>query len=386
MTLPDRSSLSRREYVRLAVAAGGTAALSACLGGEDDTSSVDVPAGTDDSDSLPTRQHAWNDALTADEHGNVQPPAHHVLVALSLQDDVIEDGRVDETAREATETALRSLERAYEWSNEGLVFTLGYTPAYFERFDESLPDSVDLPDPTALTTQEAPEFDEFDAVLHLASDVPEVVLEAEEGLFGEVSELNGVNLETDLTSVFDRLEDRRRTGFVGDGLPAEHTDVSGVPEAVPDDAPFLMGFRSGFRESQATEDRATLESGPFAGGATQHIESMDINLLQWFDQENHFQRVSKLFSREHAVEDLTGEVGEELTASSGLSLERIDATDADAREHNVVGHSQKLHGPERTANRYCFGGISTPSTATGRACTSSRCSAKSTSSCAFARR
>nr|WP_206335634.1 Tat pathway signal protein [Natronolimnobius sp. AArcel1] len=328
----------------MAVAAGGTAALSACLGSDgDDASSVDVPSGTDEPESLPTRQHAWNDALTTDEHGTVQPPAHHVLVALSLQDNVVEDGRVDNSARETTETALRALERAYEWSNEGLVFTLGYTPAYFDRFDESLPELVDLPEPEALTGQESPDFDDFDAVFHLASDSPEVVIEAEEGLFGEVETLNGVDpeLETDLSAVFDRLEDQRRTGFVGDGLPADHTDTDGVPESVPEDAPFFMGFRSGFQESQATEDRVTLESGPFAGGATQHVESMDINLTQWFNQENHFQRVSKMFSHEHATEDLVGDVGETLTGSSELRDERIDSTAADARSHNVVGHAQK---------------------------------------------
>ncbi|RKD97117.1 DUF7405 family protein [Halopiger aswanensis] len=353
MTLPDRSSLPRRDYLRALVAVGGTTALSACLEFASDGADgdPDVPTGTDDPESLPDRQHAWNEALGTDDDGNVQPPEHHVLVALSLRDDVLEDtgggdgngdgDPIDADARETTESALRTLERAYEWSNDGLVFTLGYTPAYFHRFDASLSDAVDLPDPEALTAQEAPEFDDFDAVLHLASDRPEVVLEAEEWLFGERDQLNGLEIETDLTGVFERLEERRRTGFVGAGLPAEHTDVPGVPESVPEEAPFFMGFRSGFRASQATEDRVTIESGPFAGGTTQHVESLEINLEQWFQQENHTQRVSKLFSREHAEEGLTGDVGEELTTANGLTTERIDATEADAREHNVVGHAQK---------------------------------------------
>ncbi|AEH37906.1 DUF7405 family protein [Halopiger xanaduensis] len=349
MTLPDRSSLPRRDYLRALVAVGGTTALSACLefASDGDDGDPDVPTGTSDPESLPDRQHAWNEALTTDEDGNVRPPEHHVLVALSLRDGVFDDAgdgtdhSVAEDARETTESALQTLERAYEWSNDGLVFTLGYTPAYFDRFDGPLPDAVGLPEPEALTAQEAPAFDEFDAVLHLASDRPEVVLEAEEGLFGQRDRLNGLEVETDLTGVFERLEDRRRTGFVGAGLPADRTDVSGVPESVPEDAPFFMGFRSGFQASQATEDRVTIESGPFAGGTTQHIESLEINLEQWFQQENHTQRVSKLFSREHAEEELVGDVGEELTTTNGLTTERIDATADDAREHNVVGHAQK---------------------------------------------
>ncbi|WP_436343583.1 DUF7405 family protein [Natronorubrum sp. FCH18a] len=330
MTLPDRSALSRRDYLRALVAVGGASALAACTSEGDD---VDVPSGTDDPASLPARQHAWNDALTRDDDGNVRPSEHHVLVALSLVDDP-----TDET-RDQVEAALQGLERAYEWSNEGLLFTLGYAPAYFDRFDESLPDEVDLPEPEAIVGQ-ADEFDEFDAVLHLASDHSRVVLEAEEGLFGDSDELNGHEVETDLTGAFERVDDHRRTGFVGAGLPAEHTDVSRVPDSIPEEAPFFMGFRSGFAESQATEDRVTIEEGPFAGATTQHVESMTIQLRTWLEQDSHTQRVSKMFSPEHAADDLVGDVGEALGSSNGLTDERIETTEDDARG-GVVGHAQK---------------------------------------------
>ncbi len=332
MTLPDTSALSRREYVRALVAIGGASALAACLDAVDDEG--DVPRGTDDPESLPTRQHAWNDALSTDDDGNVQLPEHHVLVPLSLSADV------DADSRETVEEALRTLERAYEWSNAGLVFTIGYTPSYFTRYDDPLPETVDLPDPEALSDRDAPAFDEFDALVHLASDHPDVVLEAEEGLFGDGEAVNGIDA-VDLSGVFDRHDDARRTGFIGAGLPAERTDVPGVPDAVPEEAPFFMGFRAGFTESQATEDRVTIESGPFAGGTTQHVESLEINLDQWFEQENHYQRVSKLFSPEHADEELVGEVGEKLSSSPGLTPDRIEATESDARERGVVGHAQK---------------------------------------------
>ncbi|SDK17821.1 DUF7405 family protein [Natronorubrum texcoconense] len=330
MTLPDRSALSRRDYLRSLVAVGGASALAACTSEGDD---VEIPSGTDDPDSLPERQHAWNDALTRDDDGNVRPPEHHVLVALSLVDDPTDE------ARERVEAALQELERAYEWSNEGLLFTLGYTPAYFDRFDGSLPDEVDLPEPRAVIGH-VDAFDEFDALLHLASDHSQVVLEAEEGLFGEADEFNGQEIETDLMDVFERVDDHRRTGFVGPGLPAEHTDISGVPDSVPEDAPFFMGFRSGFAESQATEDRVTIEDGPFAGATTQHVESMTIQLRTWLEQDSHYQRVAKMFSPEHADEDLTGDIGEALGGSSGLTDERIEATESDARG-GVVGHAQK---------------------------------------------
>jgi hypothetical protein len=343
VTLSDRSALSRREYVRALVAVGGATALSACLDalGDDEGEESAVPAGTDDPDSLPERQHAWDEALPGDGEGNVRPAEHHVLVPLSLDDDAADAEEIDEEARETIESALRTLERAYERSGDGLLFTLGYTPAYFERFDDELPASVDLPEPEPLAGNEDPDFDEFDALLHLASDRPDVVLEVEEALFGERETVNDRELEATLSSVFDRIDDQRRTGFVGAGLPADHTDVSGVPESVPEDAPFFMGFRSGFADSQANEGRVTIDEGPFADGTTQHVSSMTINLEQWFDQENHYQRVSKLFSPEHADEEAVGEVGEELGSTNGLTDERIEATESDARERGVVGHAQK---------------------------------------------
>ncbi|MDQ2048905.1 Tat pathway signal protein [Natronolimnohabitans sp. A-GB9] len=331
MTVPDRSSLSRRDYLRALVAVGGATALSACTS-ED---GVEIPTGTDDPDSLPERQHAWNEFLARDDDGNVQPPEHHVLVALSLETET----EPDDDTREQVEDALRTLEYAYEWSNEGLVFTLGYTPAYFDRFDGSLSESVDLPEPAPIVG-EADAFDEFDALLHLASDHSQVVLEAEEGLFGDHDELNGIDVGTDLTGIFERVDDRRRTGFVGEGLPADHTDVDGVPDSIPDEAPFFMGFRSGFSESQATEDRVTIEEGPFAGGTTGHVSSMRTNLRQWFEQDNHYMRVQKMFSPEHAESELVGDVGEKLDTATELTDERIAATEDDARS-GVVGHAQK---------------------------------------------
>ncbi|MDJ1432622.1 Tat pathway signal protein [Halostagnicola sp. A-GB9-2] len=347
MTVPARNGLSRRDYLRMAVAVGGASAISACVDEQDD---IDVPTGTDD-DSLPERQHAWDGFLETDDDGNVQPPEHHVLVALSLEAKLDDgDGDSFDDARETVETSLRTLERAYEWSNDGLLFTIGYTPSYFDRFDGELPEAVDLPEPEPLTVSEDPAFDEFDAVIHLASDHADVVLRAEEALFGELEELNDEPVEDDLTGVFERLDDHRRTGFVGEGLPAEHTDVGGVPDSVPEDAPFFMGFRSGFRESQATEDRVTIEAGPFAGGTTQQLSSMGIQLEVWFEQENHTQRVMKTFSPEHAEKDLVGEVGEALGASSGLTDERIEATEADATNPGVVGHAQKAARARENGN------------------------------------
>lgn len=332
------SQLSRRQFVRAAVAAGGTAALSACLDTED-RESLDAPTGVSDPGTLPDRQHAWNDVLPVDSDGNVSRASHHIFLSLSLT------GEPDSAGREQVETTLKTLERALEWGPDGVLFTLGYTPAYFDRFDGSLPDSVDLPDPepiTAITAESQVEIDDSDAMLHLASDDPAVVLAVEEALFGETDSLNGTAIDEGLTPVFERTS--RRTGFVGAGLPADRqTGLDGIPEGepVPEEAPFFMGFRSGFRESQATEDRVTIESGAFAGGSTQHFESMELDLEIWFDDNDHEQRVARMFSPEHAREESVGAVGEKLETETGAPAVTEEIHEH-AREEGAVGHAQKL--------------------------------------------
>ncbi|WP_418282245.1 DUF7405 family protein [Halorubrum sp. DTA98] len=322
MTVPSRGSLSRREYLRAAVAAGGAAGLSACLEGTEERS---VPTG--DPTDRPERQHAWNAALPTDDDGNRIPPEHRVLLPLRLRTDPTDD------ARAAVEAAFETLERAYDYDPDGLLFSVGYSPRYFDRLDDV--DSP-VPEPAALTAMESPEFDRFDTIVHLAGNDPAVVLEAEQALFGE-ADPNGLD-PTPLDDVFERAEPRR-TGFIGAGLPAEHADLDGVPESIPANAPFFMGFRSGFEESQAPEDRVTIREGPFAGGTTLHVSSMELNLQQWFEQDSHAQRVAKTFSPVHA-EERVGEIGEELGATTG-ALGVADETEAHARTRGVVGHAQK---------------------------------------------
>ncbi|MDT3434754.1 Tat pathway signal protein [Haloarcula sp. 1CSR25-25] len=323
--------ISRREFAKSAVAIGGTAALAACL----DRGSGTVPDGTDDPASLPERQHAWDESLATDDAGNHRLSRHHVLLLLEYTG----DGTPSDADREQVETALRDLERAYEWSTEGLLFTLGYSPAYFDRFEADVA-GVDLPEPTALAPFEDPEFDTPDALLHLASDDERVVIEAEEALEGNREAANG----HEMTATFEGVlrEADRRTGFVGAGLPAENQDVDGVPdsEPVPDDAPLFMGFKSGFDGNQASEDRVTVDSGPFAGGTTQHLSKIRLQLQQWYEQESQDQRVSKMFCPAHAAEDRVEGVGENLGTDSGVGECPEDVVESSRRE-GVAGHAQK---------------------------------------------
>jgi hypothetical protein len=327
--------------VKTAVAIGGSAALSACLGRE----TPDLPRGSDDPSALPDRQHAWNDALATDDHGNHVAPRHRVLPSL----DYASDGEPTDADRETVEAAFRTLERAYPRSHEadgdtevGLLFTVSYSRAYFDRFDEPLPDAVDLREPEALAPFEDPEFDRPDAVVHLASDYGSVVLAAEQALLGERDEVNGVEIDAALDGVFERVD--RRTGFVGAGLPADNQDVDGVPDSEPvdEDAPLYMGFKSGFTKNQASEDRVTIQDGPFAGGTTQHVSKLRLHLDQWYEQDSRYHRVATMFCPVHADEGLVEGAGDNLGDSSQMEERGCPAHAEDhAREYGTVGHSQK---------------------------------------------
>jgi hypothetical protein len=324
--------LSRRAFVKAAVAIGGPAALSACLARE---SAPDLPQGPENLSTLPTRQHAWNEFLALGDNDNHLGPRHRVLLYLRYR----KEGTPTRNDRQRMERVLRTLERAYPHSHDGLLFTVSYSPAYFARFDGSLPQSVDLQQPKALTPFESPKLDRPDAVVHLASDHGQVVLGAEEALLGDRDQLNGVDIESSLDGIFERSD--RRTGFVGDGLPAENQDVQGIPdsEPVPDDSPMYMGFKSGFDENQATEDDVTIRSGPFTGGTTQQISTIKLHLDQWYEQDSRYQRVGKMFCPAHAESGIVEGDGDNLGSSS--KMDRCAPADEAARQSGLVGHSQK---------------------------------------------
>ena len=334
MELPGPNA-SRRRFLKAALAVGGASALSACL---DRFGDEPIPQGVDDPTALPDRQFAWNDSLDRDDGGNVVLPEHHLLLYLRYDG----EGELPTAAdRETLDAALRTIERAFEWSNRGVVFDLGYSPAYFDRFGESLPDSVDLPPPRRLTPVDTPALDEQDALLHLASDRSDALMRIEETLFGSGDTLNGVDVAGRLGDVFT-VEDRR-TGFIGPGLPAANQGVGGIPEdgPVPEEAPLFMGFKAGFAANQATEEYVTLSEGPFAGGTTKHVARIRQQLDKWYGENSHDEMVAKLFSPQLAESGAVDGVGNNLGDDSGITDEIYEAIDETADEFGLVGHAEK---------------------------------------------
>jgi len=329
-------AVDRRTFLKAAVAIGGTSALSACL---DRFGDDPIPTGVDDPSTLPGRQHAWNDRVDRDDAGNVELPRHQTFLYLTLPG----DGPPSADDREAVESAFATLDRAFERSADGLLYSVGYSPAYFDRYDESLPASVDLPPPRRLSNFEDPTFDDQDALLHLASDRAEAVLAAEEGLTGETETVNGEDVDSPLTDAL--AVDDRRTGFFGTGMPADaadETDLTGIPSdnPIPDESPLFMGFKAGFAGNQATESYVTIDDGPFAGGTTKHVANLRQSLDDWYVEQNYAERVQELFSPGHDADDLIDGVGENLGDDSRVD-QFVDDLEDHAREFGRVGHAQK---------------------------------------------
>lgn len=326
--------MERRPVLRRLLAAGGVAALSACLDLEFDEDSEHPAVPTGRPGDRPARQHAWNDALETDEHGTHRLPRHHLFLSLTYS------GEAREADRPVVEAALEDLERAFAASTEALLFTIGYSPTYFDRFDDPL--DVDLPPAGPVLPGENVRRDDADALLHLASDHASVVLEAEGALFGD-RQANGTDV-TSLDGVF-HLADRdhdRRTGFIGAGLPASRKgNLQGVPEAeVHPDAPTFMNFRSGLAKTQATEDRVTIRDGRFVGGTTQHVELLIHTLANWFDHTTQ-EQVDRLFAPDVDAADV-GPTGDRLTTHNHVDPADDAELEQVAREAGVVGHAQKL--------------------------------------------
>ncbi|MFB6138223.1 MAG: twin-arginine translocation signal domain-containing protein [Halobacteriaceae archaeon] len=327
--------VDRREFLKAALAIGGTGALGACV---ERQGTVDVPRG--DPSALPDRQFAWNDALPTGPHGNVKLPNHQLLLFL----DYVGEGPATGADREQVAAAMETLEAAYQYgtgdafnptTTRGLLTMLAYSPSYYDRYEGSFPTGVSVPRPETVVDElgEDARADTFDALLVLTSDEVQVLLAAEQALRGRLDTLNGVDVAATFEGVFDVVD--RRTGFLGVGRPAAEFDAP-----VSENSPTAMGYRSGFKDNQATERTVAVDFGPLADATTMQVSRLTFDLDSWYEYSEP-ERVHRMFSPAHTPTEV-GEIGEHLGGRSRITRETAKRTDEDAREHDLVGHTQKV--------------------------------------------
>ncbi len=264
---------------------------------------------------LPERQHAWNAALRRDRYGNPTPPRYDRLLLF--------DVRSTPSPRyvRLLEAELRLIEHTYPWGPEGVLFTAGWSPGYFERV---LGVPSPIPRARRMSDFENPTIDSFELCLHLASDHKSLLESCERRL---VSALRPI------------LRWREtRTGFTGAGLPAAHqrvdgTLVEGIPpgDHVSRSTPLFMGFKSALKKNQASEDAVTIPDGPFAQGATVAVSYMTLSLDEWYENLTYPQRIARMYSPQTSAEQVA-----RLTTDAESNPNLI----ARSIREGVIGHSQ----------------------------------------------
>lgn len=285
---------SRRGPLKTAITTGGAAAFSAYLDG---APGDPIPAGTGTLGALPNRQRAWSEPCREDDHGNVEIPRHQMPPYFGL------DGRglPSEAACATVEGTFHALDRAYERGHEGVIWSVVYSPQYFDCFNDPFLGGVDLSELRALLPSEIPGLGRQDALAHSASGHADAVLEAEQVLLGKVDEANDATVDADLLGILSTMS--WRTSLVGTRFPVEHrSDLNSIPDGdpVPKTPPLFMGFRAGFTKNQATEEYVIIGDGPFTGATMRHMANVRQRPSDWYDEGGHYHRVIKLFSPEHA--------------------------------------------------------------------------------------
>jgi len=381
--------IERRPFMKSALAIGGASALSTAAGlfGVPDAVSAESGARIGAA-ARDNRQHAWDGFETdVSEGGVTAQPSHHVTLHL----DYAGAGRPSADDRATVEEALREIERHFEWTSEGVLFTIGYAPTYFDRFDADLPKGLSpkgkVPKPGLLRPEqlidtsgvtlnhEDPDPDEAEVCLHLASNNVQNLLAVEQLLWGGKAEMGAEDIEFDATfvGVLESAGDSggrptafpyRRTGFSGYETVTEEldSDTEFDPSRIPDDpeAELSMGFNDLYRNSIPREDNATIledqnlvvphPPGAFAQGTIQHVSKLDIDLARFYDQNDADGRRERMFSPDHD-EGNTGTVGENLGDSNapgdtpmrdlGGERDKAEETVDDYESEGVAGHAQK---------------------------------------------
>ncbi|HTR70936.1 MAG TPA: hypothetical protein VMH41_12005 [Mycobacteriales bacterium] len=322
----DGFGLTRRRFV---AGASGLAAsgLAVGLAGErafaDPRPPAKVPLGSQPA-GLPKRQHAWGDYVAKDAYGNALAPKYDRLLFFDVK------GTPTPAHARLLESRLRTLERHFHWRHTGLLFTVSWGPSYFKLLGVKSP----IPRARKLSTFEHPEIDNYDMCLHLASD-DEKRLEQIEAALAHGRKLPGVASSLSLKTALAWRE--TRTGFAGTGIPATHQGVKGIPSTHPvsSDAPLFMGFQSGLRKNQNTEDGVTIEHGRFAGGTTMHVSYMREPLDSWYEKLSQEDRIALMFSPETNA-TRQQKIIEGHTDASANTKELVAAI----KNYGRVGHSQ----------------------------------------------
>jgi hypothetical protein len=292
---------------------GGIAAT-ALAGGGIESLVERLTGGRRSAGGHPLEQHVLRGAKVLLDDGVevLVPPLHHRVVTARLR--IAETLGAVREARDALETAFADLDARYSASPAGLVVTAAWGMPYFRRFVPAQARREIPLDRRAsaararqtLVLEDAERFpsDPEDTILEqndiavlLRSDDLDAITEGQRRLFDELREIFAV------TSI--------RNGFVGGGfggkrsLPKQMLMAARLPggELMPPSAELFLGFTSTVKRGLGPPKIANLEtlgyaefrSSYFVGGTHMHLSHIDENILAWYLNFNHAERVEAMF-------------------------------------------------------------------------------------------
>jgi hypothetical protein len=320
-----RNSLTRRRFVvaASALAAGGVAVGLGSKRAFAGARLKMVPLGGQPP-GLPSRQHAWGDYLSKDAYGNAISPKFDRLLFFDVA------GTPTPAHAQLLESRLRTLERHFHWGHTGLLFTVSWGPSYFRLLGVHSP----IPEATGLSSFEHPTIDKYDVCIHLACD-DEQRLKRIEAALVHGDKLAGVSGSLSIKPALTWRE--TRTGFAGVGIPAGHQGVRGIPSGHPvsPDSPLFMGFKSGMRKNQASEDAVTIANGSFADGTTMQVSYMRETLDGWYRKLSQEDRIALMYSPETDAAGVR-RITEDKTDTTAHTKQIVTAI----KKYGKVGHSQ----------------------------------------------
>ena len=321
-----RTGLTRRRFLWGAGAASAAAAIVAVSDRlvSSGTAAAVLPGVVLGSQpaGLPLRQHAWNDTLARDDYGNPVAPRFNRLLFFDVR------GSPTPGHARVLEASLRTLERYFAWGPQGLLFTTGWAPGYFEHVVGT---PSPIPKAKPLSQFELPSIDDYDLCLHFACDDEQRLASVEAALLHGTPLGRGAG-QLDLSSALRWRE--TRTGFVGTGLPAARQQVGGIPPGSPvsTDSPLFMGFKSALLKNQATEDAVTIPRGAFAAGTTLQVSYMQLRLQDWYEQLSQSDRVARMYAPQ-----VTPEQANRFTTDAKSDPNLLEQA---IRRYSVCGHAQ----------------------------------------------
>ncbi len=273
---------------------------------------------------LPKRQHAWGAYLSEDANGNAVAPRFDRLLFFDVR------GKPTPAHARLLESRLRTLERHFAWSHNGLLFTVSWGPSYFRLLGIPSP----IPKATFLSSFERPLIDTYHLCIHLAGDDEQRLREVGAALI-HGDKLPGVAGSLSLKPGLIWWE--TRTGFTGVGIPAARQDVKGIPAGnpVPGDSPLFMGFKSGLTKNQASEDAVTIKHGPFSGGTTMHVSYIREQLADWYRKLSDQDRIALMYSPETTAARV-----KQITEDRADTTADTRAIATAIKQYGMVGHSQ----------------------------------------------